>query len=116
MRLPEKRVKWINFQMPTKEAQVAGMVRIGHAEVGGAVTKVPLFWRAIAKAEDKEEFWDIWGKENSDTIKNFHILRVLLIGFTSEEQMEYDEKVVNDIMCRVGRYPEGPRSLPMSHG
>jgi hypothetical protein len=105
LKLPEKRVKWINFQMPSKEAQVKGMVAIGHAEVGGAVTKVPLFWRAIAKAEDKEEFWDIWGKENADTIKNFHILRVLLIGFTSEEQMEYDEKVINDIMTELGGIP-----------
>src|SRR5512139_3503176 len=105
LKLPEKRVKWINFQMPNKEAQVKGMVAIGHAEVGGAVTKVPLFWRAIAKAEDKEEFWEIWGKENADTIKNFHILRVLLIGFTSEEQMEYDEKVVNDIMTELGGIP-----------
>jgi hypothetical protein len=105
LKLPEKRVKWINFQMPSKEAQVKGMVAIGHAEVGGAVTKVPLFWRAIAKAEDKEEFWEIWGKENPDTIKNFHILRVLLIGFTSEEQMEYDEKVINDIMTELGGIP-----------
>jgi hypothetical protein len=105
LKLPEKRVKWINFQMPSKEAQVKGMVAIGHAEVGGAVTKVPLFWRAIAKAEDKEEFWDIWGKENADTIKNFHILRVLLIGFTSEEQMEYDEKVITDIMTELGGIP-----------
>jgi hypothetical protein len=88
--------------MPSKEAQVKGMVAIGHAEVGAAVTKVPLFWRAIAKAEDKEEFWEIWGKENADTIKKFHILRVLLIGFTSEEQMEYDEKVINDIMTELG--------------
>jgi len=105
LKLPEKRIKWINFQMPNKEAQVKGMVAIGHAEVGAAVTKVPLFWRAIAKAEDKEEFWEIWGKENADTIKNFHILRVLLIGFTSEEQMEYDEKVVTDIMTELGGIP-----------
>ena len=98
-------MKWINFQMPTKEAQVKGMVAIGHAEVAGAVTKVPLFWRAIAKAECKEEFWDIWGKENEETIKKFHILRVLLIGFTSEEQMEYDERVVTDIMTELGGIP-----------
>jgi hypothetical protein len=78
------------------------MFEIGKAEVGGAVTKVPLFWRAIAKAECKEEFWDIWGKENADTIKNFHIVRVLFIGFTSEEQMQYDENVIGDIMKELG--------------
>ena len=41
--LPEKRVKWINFVVPSKEAQVEAMREIGHAEIGGAVTKVPLF-------------------------------------------------------------------------
>ena len=100
--LPEKRVKWINYQMPSKEAQVKAMFEIGKAEVGGAVTKVPLFWRAIAKAESKEEFWEIWGKENADTVKNFHIVRVLFIGFTSEEQMQYDENVIGDIMKELG--------------
>ena len=100
--LPEKRVKWINFTVPSKEAQVTAMKNIGHAEIAGAVTKVPLFWRAIAKAECKEEFWDIWGMENEETIANFFIVRVLLIGYTSEEQMEYDEKVLIDIMEEVG--------------
>ena len=100
--LPEKRVKWINYQMPSKDAQVKAMFEIGKAEVGGAVTKVPLFWRAIAKAESKEEFWDIWGKENAETLKNFHIVRVLFIGFTSEEQMKYDENVIGDIMKELG--------------
>jgi len=33
------------------------------AMLGGAVTKVPLFWRHIAKAECKEEFWDLWLKK-----------------------------------------------------
>ncbi len=78
------------------------MREIGHAEIGGAVTKVPLFWRAIAKAECKEEFWDLWGKETEESIANFFIVRVLLIGFTSEEQMEYDEKVLMDIMEPLG--------------
>lgn len=100
--LPTNRVKWVNYQMPTKAAQVKAMFEIGKAEIAGAVTKVPLFWRAIAKAECKEDFWDIWGKENEDTIQNFHIVRVLLIGFTSEEQMRYDEAVLNDIMKELG--------------
>jgi len=81
------------------------MYEIGRAVVGGAVTKVPLFWRAIAKAEDKEEFWDLWGKETPETVENFHIVRVLIIGFTSEEQMQYDENVLNDIFAEVGGKP-----------
>jgi hypothetical protein len=103
--LPEKRVKWINYIMPSKEAQVKSMYEIGKAEIGGAVTKVPLFWRMIAKAECKEEFWDLWLKETPETVANFHIVRVLLIGFTNEEQLTYDENVLNDIMTELGGQP-----------
>ena len=56
----------------------------------------------IAKAECKEEFWDLWGKETKESIANFFIVRVLLIGFTSEEQMVYDENVLMDIMEPLG--------------
>ncbi len=102
LRLPEKRLKWLNVQIPTKEALVQAMHEIGEAEIAGAVTKVPLFWRAIAKAQSKEEFWEIWSKEGEESVKNFHILRILLIGYTSEEQMAYDEKVLMDIMGPLG--------------
>ena len=102
-------MKWINYQVPSKAAQVKAMFEIGKAEIAGAVTKVPLFWRAIAKAECKEEFWDLWGKENEETVKNFHIVRVLLIGFTSEEQMKYDENVLNDIMAELGSQPRATK-------
>jgi hypothetical protein len=100
--LPEKRVKWINFSMPNKDAQRRAMVEMAKAEIGGGATKVPLFWRAIARARSKEEFWELWGKENEETISSFHILRVLLIAFTSEEQMEYEERVLNDIITELG--------------
>ncbi len=102
LKLPEKRIKWINFTMPNKESLGKAMFEIAKAEVAGAVTKVPIFWRAIARATCKEDFWDIWSKENEETIANFHVLRVLLIGFTSEEQMEYDERVLMDIMGELG--------------
>lgn len=98
--LPEKRVKWINYQVPSREAENKGMYEIGKAMVGGAVTKVPVFWRAIAKAEDKEEFWEIWDKESPETLKNFHLVRVLIIGFTSEDDMVYQENVLNDIFIK----------------
>jgi hypothetical protein len=102
LQLPEKRVKWINFTMPSKESMVKAMIEVSKAEIAGAITKVPLFWRAIAKAGSKEEFWEIWGKENEDTIKDFHVLRVMLIAFTSEEQMEYEEQVLMDIISELG--------------
>jgi len=102
LQLPTKRVKWINFTMPNKDSMGKAMFEIAKAEIAGAVTKVPIFWRVIAKAACKEEFWELWSKENEDTIRNFHVLRVLLIGFTSEEQMDYDERVLMDIITEIG--------------
>jgi len=102
LQLPPKRVKWINFTMKNKENMKQAMYEIAQAEIGGAVTKVPLFWRAIAKASCKEEFWELWSKENEKTIANFFVLRVLLIAFTSEAQMEYEERVLMDIMKKYG--------------
>jgi len=102
LQLPPKRVKWINFTMPSKEAMKKAMFEMARAEIGAGVTKVPIFWRAIAKASCKEEYWDIWSKENEETISSFHLLRVLLVGFGSEEQLEYEERVLNEIITELG--------------
>jgi len=102
LQLPVNRVKWINFTMPSKESMKKAMFEMARAEIGAGATKVPIFWRAIAKASCKEEYWDIWSKESEETIKDFHLLRVLLVGFGSEEQMEYEERVLNDIITEIG--------------
>ena len=102
LQLPTNRVKWINFTMPSKDSMKRAMYEMAKAEIGGGVTKVPRFWRAIAKARSKEEFWELWSKENEETISGFHLLRVLLIGFASEEQLEYEERVLTDIITELG--------------
>jgi glycolate oxidase len=109
LKLPPKRVKWINFTVTNKETIKNAMYDIAQAEIGGAVTKVPLFWRAIAKARNKEEFWELWNKENEQTVANFFVLRVLLIGFASEAQMEYEERVLTDIMKKYGAEPRATK-------
>jgi len=108
--LPLKRINWYNFILPSKDALVKAMYEIANAEIGAGLTKVPLFWRAIAKAECKEEFWDIWGKENEQSIANFFIVRVLLIGYTSEAQMEYQQfqkAQLSSRLCRRRSYSPG---------
>ena len=103
--LDERRIRWINYQVPTKADQVQAMYEIGAAEIGAACTKVPVFWRAIAKAEDKEEFWDIWLKESEESLANFHLVRVMLIGYANEEQMDYELAVLDDIMQECSGKP-----------
>lgn len=100
--LPEKRVKWINFTLPSKEAIMQAMYEMSKAEVGAAATKVPVFWRSIAKAQSKEHFWELWSQETEESVANFHVLRVLLVGYTSEEQLEYEERVLMDIINELG--------------
>lgn len=102
LRLPQKRVKWVNIRMPDRESLVKAVYEIGKAEIGAAAMRVPLFWRTVARARSKEEFWKLWSEESEERIRNFHLLRVLLIGYGSEDQMAYEEKVLNDIVNELG--------------
>lgn len=97
--LPTNRMKWYNFRMPDRQSLVEAMYEMGRCEIGAAATKVPIFWRYIAKSKSKEDFWDQWGTEAAENdVKNDHIFRVMLIGYTSEAQLEYEERVLKDIV------------------
>lgn len=103
LQLPTNRMRWCNFTMPSREALVNAMYEIGNNEIGAAVTKVPLIWRYRARAKSKDEFWRLWEKSGKeDEVATFHILRVLLIGYTSEKQLEYEERVLMDIIKEYG--------------
>ncbi|MBS3907267.1 MAG: FAD-binding oxidoreductase [Syntrophaceae bacterium] len=102
LRLPQNRVKWVNIRMPDHMSLKKAVYEIGKAEIGAAVMKVPLFWRAVARAKSKEEFWEIWSKESEERIQSFHLLRVLLIAYGSEDQMKYEERVLTDIVTELG--------------
>ncbi len=96
------RMKFFNFSLPNAAALEKAMDEISKAQIGTAITKVPVFWRVIAKAQDRNEFWTDWNKVNKDEIANTHILRVLLTGYTSQKQLEYEERVLTDIMNELG--------------
>jgi glycolate oxidase len=102
LQLPTNRMRWLNYALSTRNALVEAMYKISEAEVSAAMTKVPVFFRVVAKAGNKEEFWELWRKESDQSIANFHVLRVLLVGYTSEEQLDYEERVLNDIMTELG--------------
>jgi hypothetical protein len=103
LKLPTNRVRWYNFTMPSRESLAKAMYEFGRAEIGAAITKVPVFWRYIARARTKEHFWELWGAPGKEEeVKNTHIVRVLLVGYTSEEQLEYEEQVLMDIMTECG--------------
>ncbi len=102
LKFPEKRIRWIGIRMPDKESTGKALYEIARAEIGAAAIKVPLFWRAIAGSISKEEFWELWSNESEESASRFNILRILLIGFASEEQMAYEERVLEDIITEFG--------------
>jgi len=64
---------------------------------------VPSAWRHIAKASSKEDLWERLSSEKraADNLKKY-LLRVLLVGFTSKRQLQYEEKVLLAIAERHG--------------
>ncbi len=96
------RVQWQNIKLPSRKALEDFMYAFSHCQIGAAITKVPVFWRVIAKAKDKEDFWERWSGVTKEDIENFHMARVLLIGFTNEKQMEYERAVLDELRQEFG--------------
>jgi len=100
--LPQNRIRWYNFSLPNRESLERAMYELGWHEVAAAATKVPVLWRYIARAKSKEDFWKLWSQVTPEEIASTHILRILVVGYTSEEQLDYEERVLMDIMERLG--------------
>ncbi len=92
------RMKFYNFTLPNGEALLKAMEEISKAQIVANAQKVPASWRLIAKAKDRNEFWDEWSQTTEEVIVNTNILRVFIIGYTSQKQLEYEEKVLMDIV------------------
>jgi hypothetical protein len=114
---PTNKIKWYNFHMPSREALVKAMREISRSEIGAAMTKVPALWRYRAKSRSREDFWDRWNAD-ADKIRQGRdaglIFRVLLIGYTSEKQLEYEEKVLMQIIQELGGQPRRTRQSDQS--
>jgi glycolate oxidase len=110
LKLPTNRMKWYNIHYPTLENMVEGMYEISKAEIGAMVHSVPPIWLYIARSESRNDLWEKWSKDKAKFRKEgFYFLRVLLVGYTSEKQLEYEERVLKDIASETGatRISEG---------
>jgi FAD/FMN-containing dehydrogenase len=96
------RMRFYNFRMPSLKAFDQAVEEIRNARIGAMVERVPLFWRTIAKTKNKKEFWEQWGGVTEADVDSTNILRVLLIGYASMEQLKYEENVLFDIMKELG--------------
>ncbi|MFC2032014.1 FAD-binding oxidoreductase [Chloroflexota bacterium] len=99
--LPKGRFKWYLFTYPTLEGAVNAMYEIGKAEIGAVMHKWPTVYFPWWWAKSKEEYWDTWLEEYwQKNVKN--CVAVCLWGFASEKQVEYEERVLTQIIEETG--------------
>jgi len=99
--LPLQRFKWYLFTYPTLEQAADVMYEIGKSEIGGLVHHWPPLYFGWWWAKSREEYWDTWVDEYWQ--KNFkNSVAVCLWGFASEKQVEYEERVLKQIIEETG--------------
>jgi len=102
-------MRWYNIAFPAEEALQKAVREIGRAQIGAYINRVSGYWRDIAKCRGNEEFrrifWDSWRRMTPEALATTHIVRVLLIGYTSQRQLEYEERVLMDIVGESGGTP-----------
>ena len=104
LKLPIRRMKWFNITLPTLELAFDALYEISKSEIGAMVIIIASLFRYVARARGRgaAAFWEEWSKveDNIDWTNTF--VRVLSIGFTSEKQIAYEEKVLKDIVADLG--------------
>ncbi len=99
--LPPERFKWYMYTYPTLTQAVDVMREIAKCEIGGMVHCWPPAYYNWWYAKSRQEYWDLW---TSDYWQNnvTNCVATCLWGYTSEKQMEYEEKVLLQIHEETG--------------
>ncbi len=102
--LPRDRVRWFLFTYPTFEKTIEAMYEVAKAEIGAIVHTWPPLYYPLWWAKSREEHWQTWLEGYWH--KNFkNCLAVCLFGFASEKQVDYEEKVLMQIVGETGGQP-----------
>jgi hypothetical protein len=95
--LPGERFKWYLFTYLTLKEAIGAMYEIGKSEIGGILHTWPPTYYDWWWAKSREEYWSTWvGDYWQKNVKN--CVAVCLWGFASEKQLEYEEKVLRQII------------------
>ena len=102
--LPEKRLKWFNCALPSREKAVDFMYELGRCEIGLMVSTIPALFRYVARCRGlgPGEFWKKWKEYGENPDREVTDVRVMIIGWTSEKQLEYEEKVLKAVVEEYG--------------
>ncbi len=99
--LPLKKFEWVLFKYPTLKDCVKVMYEIGKSEIGGNLEKWPTSYLCWWWAKSCEEYWETW--KSGYFQKNMkNMVSICLWGFTSEKQLQYEKRVLEDIIEESG--------------
>jgi len=105
LKLPPN-MKWYNIGFTTEESCRKVMHGIERARIATVVNRVPAYWRDIAKSRGdlafRNDFWQRWNQVTTEQAAQTRVLRVLLVGRASQQQLEYEENVLTDIVNEAG--------------
>jgi len=104
LNLPTNRMKWFHLTYATPEQAVSAMYEMARSEIGTMAMTVPPLFRYIARARGKgaNAFWEAWAKAKDKIDPRETIVRILLVGYTSDKQLAYEEAVLHDIATETG--------------
>lgn len=100
LKFPEKRLKWWNVFYPSPEKAVELIRELGRCEIGLIAMTVPPLFTGIVAARQKGST-EPKKAEVAAPAQETRV-RILLFGCTSEKHMEYEERVLLDIVAETG--------------
>jgi glycolate oxidase len=95
--LPPERFEWHIIKYPTLQKAADAMYEISKAEIGGVLQKWPTVYYDWWWAASNQEYWETWEKGIWQRYCK-HAVAVCLWGFTSEKQLAYERRVLEDII------------------
>lgn len=102
--LPRKHFKWFLINYKTHEAAIEAMYQLGKAEIGAMLHRWPPAYFNWWWAKSRQEYWDTWADDYwQQRVRN--CVAICLWGFTSEQQVAYEEKVLAQIIAETGGVP-----------
>jgi len=101
--LPADRFQWYFINYKTEKAMIDAMYEIGKAEIGGSMERFDPQRMAYEYSKSREEYWRLWEERYWQQFPN--TIGLCLWGFASARQLEYEKKVLEQIIKETGGEP-----------
>ncbi|MEM2631388.1 MAG: FAD-binding oxidoreductase [Candidatus Bathyarchaeia archaeon] len=108
-RLPRERFRYYLIAYPNIESVLEAIREIGEAEIAASCQFYSAWFMCFEGTQSQKEFWETWKSNLYQTLGGIfgpnvpaYALVVQLVGFTSPKQVEYEEKVLRQIVEETG--------------